>query len=207
MLLLVVSGLLIRVVTRYRHVDLGFDPNHILDHSDQSDAHRAMPGRDAMADFYQPLVSRVMQIPGVRAVGMISLLPIENWGINSDIHIAGQPPNPPNQEMLAESRMVSTGYFDVFGIPLHRGRMLSPGLDRPENLSPAVVVNEAFVKKFIPAGLDPTAQRIDDTDKQEDWTRIVGVVGNVRQNIYEPPLAERDWLIDAVPVKDRARQC
>ncbi len=30
LVLLVVSGLLIRVVTRYRHVDLGFDPDHIL---------------------------------------------------------------------------------------------------------------------------------------------------------------------------------
>ena len=65
-------------------------------------------------------------------------------------------------------------------------------------------VNEAFVKKFIPAGLDPTAQRIDDNDKQEKWTRIVAVMGNVRQNIYEPPMAEADYLIDSVPVKDRA---
>jgi hypothetical protein len=131
-------------------------------------------------------------------------LPIENDGSNSDIHIAGQPPYPPNQEMLAENRFVSTGYFDVFGIPLHRGRALSPSLDRPEKIAPTVVVNDAFVKKFIPAGLDPAAQRIDDDDKQEKWTQIVGVVGNVRQNIYEAPLAERDWLMDELPLKDRA---
>src|SRR5439155_10677917 len=147
-------------------------------------------GRDAIADFFDPLAARVRQIPGVRAVGVISILPIKNWGSNSDIHIAGQPPYPPQQEMLAEQRLVSTGYFDVFGIPLHRGRMLSPSLDRPENMAQTVVVNEAFVKKFIPAGLDPTAQRMDDNDKHEKWTQIVGVVANVRQNIYEPPLAE-----------------
>ena len=57
-----------------------------------------------------------------------------------------------------------------------------------------MVVNDAFVKKFIPNGLDPMAQRIDDADKQEKWTRIVGVVGNVRQSIYEPPRPERDLL-------------
>ena len=205
MLLLVVSGLLIRVVTRYRHVDLGFDPNHILATSISLTPSR-YAGRDVIADFYQPLVNRIKQIPGVRAAGMISILPIANWGSNSDIHIAGQPPNPPQQEMLAEQRLASTGYFDVFGIPLRRGRLLSPSLDRPENLAGSVVVNEAFVKKFIPAGLDPTAQRIDDSDKQEKWTHIVGVLGNVRQNIYEPPLAEADYLIDSVPVKDRADQ-
>ena len=203
MLLLVVSGLLIRVVTRYRHVDLGFDPNHIMSTSLNLTPTR-YEGRDAIANFFAPLAERVRQIPGVRAVGLISILPIENWGSNSDIHIAGQPPNPPQQEMLAEQRLVNTGYFDVFGIPLHRGRMLSPALDPPGNPSVAVVVNDAFVKKFIPAGLDPTAQRVDGSDKPEEWTRIVGVVGNVRQNIYEPPLAEMDYLIDSEPVKDRA---
>jgi len=206
MLLLVVSSLLIRVVTRYRHADLGFDPDHILSTQINLTPLR-YAGRDAIADFYQPLVTRVAQVPGVRAVGMISILPIQNWGSNSDIHIAGQPPNPPSQEMLAEGRLVSTGYFDVFGIPLRRGRMLSPSLDRPENTAPTVVVNEAFVKKFIPSGLDPTAQRIDsETEQKDHWTRIVGVVGNVRQNIYEPPLAEEDWLINAVPVKELADQ-
>jgi putative ABC transport system permease protein len=202
MLLLVVSSLLIRVVTRYRHVDLGFNPDHVLTTSINLTPSR-YAGRDALADFYQPLVNRLMQIPGVHAVGVISLLPIENWGSNSDVHIAGQPPNPPNEIMLSEVRYVSTGYFDVFGIPLRRGRLLSPTLDRPES-TPSAVVNEAFVKKFIPAGLDPTTQTIDSDPERKNWTRIAGVVGNVRQNIYEPPMPEHDYLIDALPVKDHA---
>jgi len=192
-------------VMRYRHADLGFDPSHILA-TDINLSPDRYQGRDPIADFYQPLFNRVRQIPGVRSVGVISILPIQNWGSNSDIHIAGQPPYPPEQEMLAEGRMVSTGYFDVFGIPLRRGRLLSPGLDLPGNPSSAVVVNEAFVRKFIPGRLDPVGQRIDDADKQEDWTRIVGVTGNVRQDIYEPTLAERDWLIDAVPMNQRLDQ-
>ncbi len=162
-------------------------------------------GRDVVADLYQPLLDRVTHQPGVRAAGLISILPIHSWGSNSDIHIAGQPPYPPNQEMLAENRFVSTGYFDVFGIPLRGGRALSPTLDRAENTAPTVVVNEAFVKKFIPANLDPSMQRIDDDDKQEKWTRIVGVTGSIRQDIYQAPLAERDWLMDEIPMKERGQ--
>lgn len=202
MLLLVVSALLIRVVTRYRHVDLGFDPDHILTTSINLTPSR-YAGRDAIADFYQPLVARLLQIPGVRAVGAISLLPVENWGSNSDVHIAGQPPNPPKAIMLSEVRFVTAGYFDVFGIPLHRGRLLSPTVDRPDGV-PVAVVNEAFVKKFIPAGLDPIMQRMDSDPDPKNWTRIAGVVGNVRQNIYEPPMPEHDYLIDAMPVTDHA---
>jgi predicted permease len=202
MVLLVVSGLLIRVVTRYRHADLGFDPSHILSTTINLTPSR-YEGRDAIADFYEPLASRLMQIPGVRAVGAISLLPIENWGSNSDIHIAGQPPNPPKEIRLSEERYVTTGYFDVFGIPIHRGRGLSPTRDRPGS-TPSTVVNEAFVKKFIPAGLDPTRQRIDSDPDPKNWAQIVGVAGNVRQNIYESPMPEHDYLVDSMPVKDHA---
>jgi predicted permease len=205
LVLIAVSGMLIRMVMRYRHADLGFDPAQILSAEINLSPNRYQ-GRDLIADFYQPLFNRVAQIPGVRAVGVISLLPIQNWGSNSDIHIAGQPPYPPNQEMLAEGRMVSLGYFDVFGIPLRRGRMLSPSLDRPDNPSPAVVVNERFQSKFLPSGPDAVGQRMDDADKEANWTHIIGVTGNIRQNIYEPPLAERDWLMDAVPVAERAGQ-
>jgi predicted permease len=205
LVLLVVSGMLIRRVTEYRNTDLGFDPAHILASPINLSVDRYR-GRDVIADFYQPLFNRVQQIPGVRAVGVISLLPIESYGSNSDIHIAGQPPYPPNQEMLAEGRFVSTGYFDVFGIPLRNGRMLSPSLDRPDNPSAAVVVNERFVRKFMHKGMDAVGQRIDDADKEAHWTRIVGVTGNVRQNIFDAqPLAERDWLIDAIPVNERAQ--
>ncbi len=202
MVLVVTAGLLIRVVMNFRHENLGFDPADILATQVNLSPTR-YEGRDVVTDFYNPLFERVAHIPGVRAVGAISLLPIESYGSNSDIHIAGQPPNPPNREMLAENRFVSTGYFNVFGIPLRRGRMLSPNLDRASNPSPSVVVNEAFVRKFVPANLDPTTQRIDDADKEENWTRIVGVVGNIRQDIYEPPLAERDWLIEELPAKEQ----
>jgi predicted permease len=203
LVLLVVAGMLIRVVTRYRNTDLGFDPSHIVAVKIGLSPTRYQ-GRDMLSAFYQPLEERVSQLPGVQAAGFINILPIENAGSNSDIHIAGQPPYPPNQEMLAENRNISLGYFDVMGIPLHRGRKLSPGLDRTENTASTVVVNDAFVRKFIPAGLDPTTQKMDDNSPQEKWTQIVGVIGNVRQDIYRPPLAERDWLMDEVPLKDRA---
>ncbi|MDR3739116.1 MAG: ABC transporter permease [Terracidiphilus sp.] len=205
MVLLLVAGLLMRVVTKYRNADLGFDAAHILA-VDLNPSPARYAKNDILLNFYQPLLDRVQKLPGVRAAGVISILPIENWGSNSDIHIAGQPPTPPNLEVLSEVRMVSTGYYEVFGIPLRRGRALSAALERPDATAASVVVNEAFVKKFIPNGIDPTAQRIDDNDKPEAKTRIVGVVGNVRQDIYQAPMAEHDYLIDQVPVKMRADQ-
>jgi len=203
LVLLVVAGLLLRSISRYRHTELGFPPDKIL--SEQLQISRVKyHDADVLGSFYRPLEDRVRQLPGVEAVGLINILPIEAWGSNSDTHIAGQPLYPKDQEMLAETRMVSAGYFDVMGVPVHGGRRLNASLDRPESKAATIVVNDAFVRKFIPAGMDPSMQRIDDSPKEEEWTRIVGVMGNVRQDIYEPPLAERDVLVDEVDVKDRA---
>jgi len=202
LVLLVVSGMLIRVVTHYLHTDLGFDPAHILAvHIDLS--RDRYHGRDMQSAFYRPLEERTLALPGVRAAGLIDLLPILNFGSNSDVHIAGQPPYPPNQVMLAENRIVSAGYFNAMGIPLHAGRNLSPNLDHLGITGGAVVVNDAFVGKFIPAGLDPTAQRIDDDPKEENWTRIVGVTGSARQSVFQSPRAERDLLMDQIPADFR----
>jgi putative ABC transport system permease protein len=202
MVLLVVSGMLIGRLTQFRSEDLGFDAAQILTTPINLSPDR-YAGRDPIADFYQPLFERLARIPGVKAEGIINLLPIQNFGSNSDIHIAGQPPYPPKQEMLAENRIVSAGYFDVFGIKLRSGRLLSPSFDKADNPSSPVVVNERFVQKFKLTDANAPAQRIDDSDKEANWTRIVGVIGSVRQDIYEPPLAERDFLIDTIPVKDR----
>jgi hypothetical protein len=172
LVLLVVSGMLIRMVTRYRHADLGFDPSHILT-TDINLSPDRYQGRDPIADFYQPLFDRVRQLPGVRSVGVIGILPIQNWGSNSDIHIAGQPPYPPQQEMLAEGRMVSTGYFDVFGIPLRRGRLLSPALTCPAiHLLPSSSTKRSSASSFparsipwVSVWTTPTSKR----SGQESW--------------------------------------
>jgi predicted permease len=203
LVLVAVASLLLRSISRFRHEDLGFTPDRILTEQVQISRLKYENG-DVLSSFYQPLEDRVRRLPGVEAAGLINILPIDNWGTNSDTHIAGQAPYPKNQEILAENRRVSSGYFDVMGVQLHSGRKLTASLDRPEGKSQTIVVNDAFVQKFIPAGLDPTSQRIDDSPHEEEWTRIVGVMGNVRQDIYEPTLAERDVLIDEINVKDRA---
>lgn len=155
-----------------------------------------------VTSFYEPMLDKVQAIPGVVDAGVIQILPIQNWGWNSDIMIVGQPPAPKNAEQLAESRMVTPGYFKAMGIELIRGRMLDPKLDT--SIAPqVVVVNEAFVKKFLPSGIDPIGQYIGYPDDPKQKILIVGLVRSVRQNIYRPPMAEMDFPISQVPAEYR----
>jgi putative ABC transport system permease protein len=201
LVLLVVSGLLFRNLQGLLKTNLGFDPKAILTEGIELSPGR-YEGRDPLVTFYQPLLERVSHLPGVQGVGLINMLPVQNYGSNSAVHISGQPPYPPNQEMLAEVRFVSAGYFDAMGIKLAHGRLLSQTLDTPDRPAGAVAVNEAFRRKFF-SGDDPVGAHMDDNDKAELKTGIVGVVTDVRQSLYEPPLAEMDWLVDQVDVKSR----
>jgi predicted permease len=197
--LLVVSGLVFRSLARLQHAEFGFEPSHILT-AEVDLAPAAYEKRDVMAVFYTPLLEKVRAIPGVRDAGIIQLVPIQNWGWNSDIQIVGQPPGKPNEERLAEFRLVTPGYFSVFGGRLVRGRLLDEKLDTPT--SPQVaVVNERFVERFLPPGVDPIGQAIQDGKEK---IAIVGVVRNIRQSVFLPALAETDYSASQVPVEQSA---
>jgi predicted permease len=202
LVLLMVSGLLLRNLQSLFKTNLGFDQHKII--AVVLDLSRGnYKERDPLLAFYHPLLDRISHLPGVKASGVIDLLPIAEWGDGYEIHITGQPPYPKNAAMGAETRNVSAGYFDAMGIELMRGRLLSPSLDRPEDIAGKMVVNEAFRRKFFSNGGDPVGAHIDDADKAEAKSGIVGVVTDIHQDLQSLPMPEMDWLIDAIPPKGR----
>jgi putative ABC transport system permease protein len=195
LMLVVTSGLLLRALSGLRSTDLGFSADHLMT-VEINLARGSYEGRDPVASFYRPLIERVRSVPGVQKAGLIQLLPIRNWGWNSDVHIVGHPPSLPNQERLAEFRVATPGYFQAMGISLVRGRMFDEGIDTTTS-APVVVVNEAFVHKFFADGEDPIGKHIDEDAKPV----IIGVVRSVRQDIYQPPLAEMVYPVSQIPPK------
>jgi len=206
LVLLVVSGLLLKHLQSLFKTDLGFDAKHIVTVQIALSRGR-YEHRDPLAEFYQPMLERVSHLAGVKAVGLIDLLPVAEWGDGYDIHITGQPPYPKDAPEAAETRYVSQGYFDAMGIRLVRGRLLTPSLDRfpagADNVSSSMVVNEAFRKKFFSNGGDPVGAHIDDDPKSEFKSGIVGVVTDVRQDLQNTAMPEMDWLIDGIPANRR----
>ncbi len=202
LVLLMVAGLLLKNLQGILKTDLGFDADKILEvNLDLSRGN--YEGRDPIATFYNPLLERVSYMPGVEAAGLIDLLPIAEWGDGYEIHITGQPPYPKNETMAAETRYVSPGYFAAMGIHLTGGRMMSASLDGPDNVAGTMVINDALRKRFFANGGDPVGAHIDDADKPEAKSEIVGVATSVRQDLMSPPMPEMDWLMDEIPVKQR----
>jgi putative ABC transport system permease protein len=172
LLLLAGAGLLLRSFWNLSRVDPGFRTEGVLT------ADLALPearyGHQAATAFYSRLAARLAALPGVKASGLITLLPARDWGWNADLAIVGAPPQPASTESSVETRSVSPGYFQALGVGLTRGRLLaaSDGAHAPL----VVVINEEAAHRFWPNG-DPLGARV--TVGDPDPVQVVGVVRDV----------------------------
>jgi predicted permease len=198
LMLLVCTGLVLLQLWRMQHVDFGYTTDHLLT-LEINVSPGDYAGKDLDAALYRPLEEKVRAIPGVTAAGYNRLIPLLNWGWNSGIQMVGKPPDPPDHERLAEVRMVSPGWYQSMGLRLVRGRLPDPAIDKPASQQ-VVVVNQKFVDTFLP-GEEPLGQQI---KQDKDNQTIIGVVSNGRQAIEQPPLAEVDYPMSQVPLKDSA---
>jgi len=191
MVLLVGTGLMINTMLRLRGVNPGFDASNLLTMTfalPEGDKYmERVPGGDmekakpAVNSFYQRLLERVSTLPGVESVGSGGVPTHSSF--RSTFSIMGRPAPPAEQRPQAGYDQVTSGFFRALKIPLKKGRYLD---EHDTNAAPwAIVVNEAFVRKFFPKE-DPIGKqvrlRFDPYPTEEDRTRqIVGVVGDLKQ--------------------------
>lgn len=139
----------------------------------------------AKARAWSDDVTRILRELGATHVGMATSLPLRReWDSTTFTDIVGRPVDPqfrPNGRM----RIVSPGLFDALGLNVRLGRHFSVD-DRPDG-EPVVMVNEAWVAKFLPDGTDPLRERLAGlfsrrvgTTFEAQTAPIVGVVEDVR---------------------------
>jgi putative ABC transport system permease protein len=131
--------------------------------------------------FSRDLFERLERLPGVRAVGSISYLPMSNFGAADHFVIQGHPPIPPDGDRPSSwTNTVGGGYFDAMRVPLIRGRL--PNSGDTEKTAGAFVIDEHLARRYWP-NEDPIGarliwQRNDGTVKSAG--EVIGVVGGVR---------------------------
>lgn len=174
LVLLTSAGLLIKSFMRLQRVDPGFNPHHVLT-MEVTLPPRAYPKNDDVTRFVDELQRRVAAVPGVTSAAVTNILPL--GGNNSDwsFGIEGRPSGPNEPGPDEEIRHITPDYFAVLQTSLLAGRTLTK--DDAADGGRAVVINEAFAKKFWPNG-DAIGKRItfDDPKKTPRWVTIVGIV-------------------------------
>jgi predicted permease len=124
--------------------------------------------------FQEQLLDRLGQLPGVSAVGTISLLPLRGDGPDGTFLIN----NNAARTGAADFRLASAGYFAAMGIPVLRGRTFDRS-DQP-NSPHAALISESMAGKYWP-NENPIGQAIQFGNMDGDLRllHVVGVVGDV----------------------------
>ncbi|HEX6058013.1 MAG TPA: ABC transporter permease [Gemmatimonadaceae bacterium] len=179
--LLVVSGLLLRSLWTLQRVEPGFTASRVL--TLVVDPPGATYDDDSAAvRLYERLEARLAELPGVERVGVADILPMSGSFNGMRIDLPDRPAPPHGERPSVETRVVTPGFFSAVGIPLVRGRGFTrdDGVGAPE----VAIVDEATAARFWP-GDDPIGQTIIVFDSTR-W-RIVGVVGDVRHFALDQP--------------------
>jgi putative ABC transport system permease protein len=127
--------------------------------------------------FYDQLLSRVAQIPGVQAAGVCRFLPLSGGDASVNFQIEGQPRLSTADQPRAHFRTASGGYFEALGIPLLRGRFFD-GRDNQQTPK-VVIINEAAGRRFWP-NENPVGKRILSGFDDDQWSTIIGVAGDIK---------------------------
>lgn len=201
--LLILSGLLIRAVVRVEAVDAGFAPRNVL----TLRIALPRPKYDSpvrRAQFYEQVLRGVRALPGVRSAAFSSGLPMVVTGLITGVEIPGQEA-PGARRAGVSHRWVTPQYFSSMGIPLQRGRDVADG--DTGDAAWVAVVSASFAARYWP-GQDPIGR----TFQHRGRTRtIVGVVGDVKvrglertsePQLYLPARQAPDGLPAAFDPKD-----
>jgi predicted permease len=202
--LLTGAGLLIRSFVALRSVPPGFDRHNVLT-MESSFTGTKYTRTAQVVTFTRQALERIQALPGVESAALASSLPLEpNFGLG--FNIEGRPQDSPLASGGTSWRYATARYFEVFRIPILRGRAFT---DRDEGGAPGVVIiNETLARQFF-KDQDPLGQRITIGRSMgpafaEPPREIVGVCADARDlgldsdpgNILYVPLAQiRDGVM------------
>ena len=177
-ILLTGAGLMLKSLVLLNGVQLGFQPERVLTANVNLPQTRYPTGDDRFR-FFDALAARLANVPGVESVAFANRFPLRG-GWETGIQIDGATPAGGDAEGYVDvaSQAVSPGYFQTLGIPLLRGRLLTPADTATSEL--VAVVSDEFSRRFL-AGGDPIGHRVR-RGGDMPWLTIVGVVHDVRRD-------------------------
>ncbi|MGE4067792.1 MAG: ABC transporter permease [Vicinamibacterales bacterium] len=172
LVLLVGAGLMTRSFSRLLQVSPGFDSSHLVA------ARVLLPStkyqRATQVQFYEDVIARMRQAPGVTHASAVSAMPLHDVGAAGALPftVEGQEP-PATEDPLADVRIVAPGYFETMRIRLLEGRFLDErdGADGPRT----ALINETMARRYFP-GQSPLGRVIQNPHGKAE---VVGVVGDV----------------------------
>jgi predicted permease len=129
--------------------------------------------------FFERLLARLREIPGTAAVTMTSGAPPAGATAKiTGFTLDGRPPDRQNYVPVMRVRAVTPDYFQMFGIPILRGRAL---VEADRGAQPVVILSESAAQILFP-GQDPLGHTVQlmPSEYKIEWSKPAAVVGVAR---------------------------
>ncbi len=180
LILLVGSGLMVRSFQQLRSVDPGFDAPGLMTFR-LSPPPSKYPDAEATARFYDQLIQRLEEIPGVSSAAGIDALPLTGGGAILATSIEDFPTPEGEFPPVFSVRRVTPGYFRTMGIPVVEGREFTP--DDHNARMGTLLISASLKRQYWPdeSGL---GKRLTPSSAP---ARSVGVVGDVHDTGLDAP--------------------
>jgi predicted permease len=141
--------------------------------------------QDQINHFYEDVVRRVGQLPGVDASSVGSSVPWRDTTFDLQLQFSADEnlKQPGEEDPRSQLRSITPGFFASLGVPILAGRDFND-LDRKDK-EPVVIISQSVAKKMFP-GRDPVNRHVWWTDPvlkfigmDSTKMRVVGVVGDI----------------------------
>jgi len=178
LMLLIVAGLFVRSLRAVERMDIGFDPNHLL--NVRLDPSLNNYTEIQTNEFYRSLETRVRALPGIQSVSLAASVPMGSTLGNQSVYIEGRRVPSGQRAPGAFFNSVDGPYFDTLRIRVLLGRAFT---DADSETSPRVaIVNETMARHFWP-GEDPIGKRFSLTGDAGPFVEIVGAARDGRYRV------------------------
>ena len=181
LVLLIGSALLIRTAVALARVDPGFDVSNVITMR-MSLTGPQFERSEAVEQLVRNGAERLRALPGIVDASATCCVPLQG-GYGLPFRIVGRALDDGPFHGGGSWRTMSPGYFEVFRIPVKRGRTFN---DRDNSSGvPVVIINEAMARQYWPQG-DPLNERliigrgVMREFAAEPERQIVGIVGDTR---------------------------
>ena len=179
LVLLVGSGLMIRSFQALRNVDPGFsNPEEVLTFRIRIPSIEVEDHGEVVLAF-EDMWRRLQAIPGVTSVGAVGRLV-------TAIRVEDSPGSPPQPSSFGPAHYITGDYFETMRIPLLAGRPIE--WSDIHARAPVAVVTANFAEVYWGSPAAALGKRISNGDDPDNptWREIIGVVGNVREDVSQP---------------------
>jgi predicted permease len=175
LLLLIVAGLFVRSLEKAEKMNLGFNPDHVLNLS--VDVEQVGYKEPQAREAYRDIDKRIAALPGVQSVAEAFIVPMGYVSANDRIWVQEHPYSADQQPAEVSYNQVTPSYLDTLQMQLLRGRKFS---DADSEKAPLVaIINETMAKKFWP-NEDALGKQFGIKGANGPFKEVVGIVQDAK---------------------------